>query len=182
MIIEPKPCIRLAKFADAKAIATIHVASWQETYTGLLPQEMLERLSVQNRTARWEQLLSGKLRVLVVEAAGSAVGFASYGAQRDGSLREKGFTGEIEAIYLLKRAQRQGIGRHLMARIARCLRNDGHDAAALWVLRDNHAACTFYKSLGGTTEAEKVDPRPSAAIVEHAYGWRDLESLSSYQC
>lgn len=67
-----------------------------------------------------------------------------------------------------------------MRDMASALRACGHAAATLWVLRGNLAARGFYAHLGGELlQAEKVDSRPEATLVEVAYGWRDLASLAA---
>ncbi len=38
--------IRPATLEDATAIAAIHVQSWRETYAGIMPEEVIGRLSV----------------------------------------------------------------------------------------------------------------------------------------
>lgn len=49
--------IRTATSADAPAIADIHVASWQATYTDIMPAAFLAGLSVEKRTAAWRHAL-----------------------------------------------------------------------------------------------------------------------------
>ena len=49
--------IRRATVADAPRIAQMHVESWLETYTGIVPQEILAALSVPRRTLAWESIL-----------------------------------------------------------------------------------------------------------------------------
>ena len=39
---------RLATTEDSSAIGALHVVSWRETYAGLLPQDMLDRLSAES--------------------------------------------------------------------------------------------------------------------------------------
>jgi ribosomal protein S18 acetylase RimI-like enzyme len=173
--------VRVAGPKDAAAIAAVHVASWRETYSDLLPQSMLDALSVAERTGRWERILNDMTDTLdasafVAEWVGEAVGFASGCNQRDETLGMQGFTGEISAIYVLKRAQRQGAGGRLLRAVALSLCDQGHKAASLWVLRDNQPARRFYERLGAVVEGEKED-RDSATLVELAYGWRDLSVL-----
>jgi len=49
--------IRHARVEDAEAIAAVHVAAWRESYTGLVPAEMLASLSVDERADRWRRIL-----------------------------------------------------------------------------------------------------------------------------
>ena len=44
--------IRRATAADAKVIAAIHVAAYDETYRGLAPPEVFEGLNLERRTAQ----------------------------------------------------------------------------------------------------------------------------------
>ena len=78
---------REATTDDASAIGALHVASWRETYAGLLPQDMLDRLSAESRAAMWATVLDAPAnpngtRVYVAESAGEIVGFGACGGQR----------------------------------------------------------------------------------------------------
>ncbi len=176
---QPEIIIRAASSSDAAAIAAVHVASWRETYAGLLPDEMLGALSVTDRTERWSRILAhaggpADAIVFVAERNGRVVGFASGGAQRDENLRAQGLTGEITAIYVLQSAQRLGVGRRLMAAVANALADGGRGSASLWVLHGNQSARNFYERLGGNVVAEKEDMRDGVVLAEVAYAWRDL--------
>ena len=41
--------IRLAVSGDVQQIAEIHVQSWNETYTGMIKQEIIERENIEKR-------------------------------------------------------------------------------------------------------------------------------------
>ena len=174
--------IRAAIGDDASAIAAVHVASWRETYAGLMPQTMLTSLAVSDRTVRWKHILDQAEgpegpSVFVAEHGGDLVGFASSGSQRDPNLLAQGFTGEITAIYVLQDMQGRGAGRRLMAAIVEDLQSVGYDAASLWVLRENRRARRFYERPGGTIIGEKQDHRDAVTFTEIAYGWRGLSKL-----
>jgi GNAT superfamily N-acetyltransferase len=47
--------IRRATAADARAIAGVHVASWRVGYRGLVSQQKLDRLDVDEREQRWKE-------------------------------------------------------------------------------------------------------------------------------
>lgn len=46
--------IREANFQDAQGIANVHVSSWIETYTGIVPESYLAELSKEERKEMWE--------------------------------------------------------------------------------------------------------------------------------
>jgi ribosomal protein S18 acetylase RimI-like enzyme len=174
--------LREATQADAAALGALHVASWLEAYSGILPDEMLAGLSIEARAAMWSEILGDPARfggavVFVAEDGGRIVGFGSCGRQRDDALAEAGFGGEIGAIYVFRSHQKRGVGCAIMAAMARSLSAAGHEAASLWVLRENVPARAFYEGLGGEIVGEKKDARPEATLIEIAYGWRDLSRL-----
>lgn len=175
--------IRAVTLRDAAAIAAVHVASWRETYPGLMPDAMLSGLSVSDRTERWAHILvhalaHGDVSVFVAERDGDLVGFASGGGQREQDFFAAGFTGEISAIYVLGNAQGRGVGRSLMAAVALALHDQGRQGGSLWVLRENQPARRFYEHLGGEVIGEREDPREAVTLFELAYGWRDLSVMA----
>lgn len=52
--------VRAALLEDAMRIATIHVEAWQIAYRGIVPDEFLGALSVDQRVAVWRQNLQAK--------------------------------------------------------------------------------------------------------------------------
>jgi ribosomal protein S18 acetylase RimI-like enzyme len=175
--------IRTARIEDAPRLASMHVASWRETYVGILPDAMLAALSVERRTAMWEQIMrspasSDSTAVYLASVDEELVGFGSCGGQRTDSLRAGGYGGEVGAIYVLRAFQRRGIGARLLGSMASDLITRGLTAASLWVLRDNPVARRFYERHGAQVIAEREDVRGDAVLVELAYGWADLTRLS----
>ncbi|MBN8951187.1 MAG: hypothetical protein BGP09_34770 [Rhizobium sp. 60-20] len=169
--------LRRATIEDAAQLGSVHVAAWNETYAGLLPEAMLAGQSAEARSAMWARILgdpsaAAGTAVYVIEDQASIVGFGSCGHQRDPRLRELGFAAEISAIYLLRSQQGKGFGRALMGAMTAEIRSRGHDAVALWVLKENAAARDFYRHMGGEVVAEKEDRRDMATLIEVAYGWR----------
>jgi GNAT superfamily N-acetyltransferase len=174
--------LRRATEGDAARLGALHVASWQETYAGILPSEMIAALSVDARAAMWRKILNspdkfGSAAVFLAEDEGRLVGFGCCGTQREEALAGKGFSGEFSAIYVLRSHQEQGIGRSLVAAMAKELLALGHAGACLWVLRENNPARRFYERLDGEVIGEKVDKQHDVPLTEIAYGWRSLSRL-----
>jgi len=167
--------------SDAPAIARVHVASWRTTYRGLLPDAYLAAMDVDDYAGRWERSLRSPLTpavVLVAEAEGEVVGFASAGPERDGDRR---YEGELYAIYLLRDFQGRGLGRALVEAAATDLAGRGITSMAVWVLRDNLAARGFYERLGGVYLREReLDLGPDCDVdaPEVAYLWSDIRALT----
>lgn len=170
--------IRAANPDDAAGIARMHVESWRTTYRGIVPSKYLERMSPERRERFWAGIIGnpgGDEFVFVAEAAdGQIIGFASGGPAREG---DASYTGELYAIYLLEHFQDSGVGRRLFAMIVDELLSQGHASMLVWVLRDNPSS-GFYERLGGQYVAEKPIDIGGTKLIEVAYGWSDLRTLS----
>ena len=170
--------IREADVNDAAAIARVHVDSWRTTYTGILPDEHLARLSYDGRERVWRDILnkseSGEFVYIVEDGKREVVGFASGGPERSG---DSLYRGELYAVYLLKDFQRRGAGRQLALASARKLLEAGQESMLVWVLAKNPSR-GFYEALGGELLSVKPIKVGEAALLEVAYGWRDLKTLA----
>jgi GNAT superfamily N-acetyltransferase len=127
----------------------VHVASWRFAYRGLVPDDVLDRLSVEEREEqRREQLEdpSSEGGTLVADDAGTVVGFSIYGPSRDDDATTT--TGEVPAIYLDPNVIGTGVGRELLAETIVALRTAGFTRASLWVLEGNVRARGFYENAG----------------------------------
>jgi ribosomal protein S18 acetylase RimI-like enzyme len=171
--------IRGAIPADAQAIARVHVEAWRESYRALMPEHVIEALSVDRNAGMWAAILAGGISsiVHVVERLGTAADEAElvgFGSARDARSPEFGASGEITAIYLLESVKRRGIGRMLLKGLLGALAERGHRSAGLWALVDNHGTRRFYEALGGRPGAPRLVTDGPADMHEIAYVWDDL--------
>jgi GNAT superfamily N-acetyltransferase len=171
----PSSALRQARLTDAAAIGAVEVASWRTTYRGIVPEDYLARMTVDDHGERWARLLGrpGSLELtFVVEEEGRVVGFAKGGPEREGDRR---FLGELYAIYLLDEVQRKGCGRALVGAVSGALLERGLSSMLVWVLRDNLSARRFYERLGGVYLREHdLDFGAGFTLLEVSYGWADL--------
>lgn len=175
--------IRRATPADAEAIARLNVAAWREAYVWLMPREALDRLDVVEQAARWRDVFraddSGAV-FLATQPDGRPCGYASCCRQRGPSLAAAGFSGEFAALYVLQRAQRQGLGRALAGAMAAHLISTGHSRASVWVFRDNAGARSFYEALGARkTEIDGEWDILGVTLADMSYGWSDISALAA---
>jgi len=173
--------IRTALLSDAHEIAALHVSVSRKTYANLLHAETLDQFSVERRATQWREAINNPTNtaVFVAKDAESRTisGFGCCSRQRSEMLVAEGLTGEFQSIYVLPLAQRCGIGRALMAEMARHLSNLAISGAACWVLRENHKARRFYEALGGEIVSDQTLGPRAGGLIEVAYGWRSLKSL-----
>ncbi len=141
--------IREAKLEDAKDKGYVHYKSWQETYTGIINQEYLDKMSIEKCVKIAEEYLENNL---VAEFDGKIVGFLCYNPCRDTDYEN---CSEIVAVYILKEYQKKGIGKMLMDESIKRL--SGYKKLALWVLENNKSAIEFYEKYGFSIDGTKKE-------------------------
>jgi GNAT superfamily N-acetyltransferase len=170
--------IRPATPEDAGAIGTMHAEAWAETYPGLVPAELLAEMSDPAlRRAAWARNLAAPLLpggIFVAEETGQLLGFIAVCRAREEAL---GAAGEVSGLYLLRRAQRRGIGRALLATGAARLLAEGIATAGAWALDANAPARAFYAATGAVPGTRQTGYRGDHAIQETAWVWHDLRTL-----
>jgi ribosomal protein S18 acetylase RimI-like enzyme len=167
----PVVAVRPATAADAARIAHVHVESWQAAYRGLVPQSILDGLSIERRSEFWSRRLlePDETRTWLGEQDGEIVGFVATGRRSGPDLPPD--TAEVESIYLLAPSRGLGLGRLLLKTATRDLVERGFASAILWVFTANDRARRFYEAAGwhpdGTTQMLDFD---GTAIEEIEYG------------
>lgn len=159
--------VRWAGPTDAEAVAEIHVLAWQMGYRGLLPDALLDGLTVIDRLPRWQQWLAEPTpRTRVAEQEGRVLGWVTVGPQRDGDLDPVVVT-EIYALYVHPAVWGRGCGSALMAATLAGLAAQSYAETNLWVLRGNARAIRFYERHGFCADgAAKRETSSSGAILD----------------
>jgi GNAT superfamily N-acetyltransferase len=162
------PSVRLARPEDAEAIADAHVRGWLAAYCGLVPDAILDGLSVERRATYWRDTITAEIadenarasvaegavatspsaRTWVAEESGAVRGFASTGAVRDQPDGLAAATGEVFAIYLAPESKGRGLGRALFTHVVDDLRSRGFGPIVVWVFEANAEARRFYEAAG----------------------------------
>jgi GNAT superfamily N-acetyltransferase len=156
--------VRRASADDAASIAAVHVRAWQVAYRGLLPDAVLDRLSVTQREQMWQQAMSGHPDppVYVAVGDGVVVGFCAIAAPSRDDDAEDGVA-EIGAIYVEPGVWRTGVGRALMDVAIGDLRASGWSWVTLWVLAENRQARDFYARFGLAPDGAEMSHEGSGA-------------------
>lgn len=131
--------IRPATALDAPAIADVHRTSWQETYRGILPEDIIERHTI-SMDGVWMARLAdpGATTTWVATEDNDVVGFIlveAMGPDHPASLR-------VGALYLRPEVKRRGYGTALLEYAI------GDVPAYTEVAVSNRGAMDFWNRLG----------------------------------
>ncbi|MFC7364623.1 GNAT family N-acetyltransferase [Bhargavaea changchunensis] len=165
--------VRRAQPGDERAMAEVHVRSWRTTYRGIVSEEYLDSLEIEERENRWRSGIS-HTEAFVAEDLEGIVGFANGGQERSGNY--PGYDGELYAIYLLKECQGQGAGHELVRQVAIALNKAGFHSLLVRVLRNNPSRY-FYEALGGVRLGAESIEIGGEFHEEWVYGWPELNVL-----
>ena len=135
---------------EKRGKAYVHWKSWQEAYPGIVSQEFLDNLSIE-QCEKWA--FDYPDNTLVAKEGEKVVGFVAYGNNRwEDELED---SGEIYAIYILSDYYGTGVGEKLMQagldEIPECKK------VAVRVLKENARAIKFYEKFGFQFDGAEYD-------------------------
>lgn len=171
--------IRKARVEDAPACTQIHIATWQATYRGVVPDDFLDAMPSRfaQRLQFWEGLLNNPEQITYVaedEEQGVIAGFVNGAPSRHD---DPDYPKELQMIYILPAYQQMGLGRKLMSTLAQAFLAEGTTTMWLWVLEGNESGILFYERLGGKYKKNSLWEVSGVKLPERAYVWDDIRPL-----
>lgn len=144
-IVSDPVVVRTARLEDAENMARVIVRSWQETYRGLVPDDVLDDPGfLAARTQFWTSALtdgrSPSRRIAVAEHGGRIIGVAMSGPPQD---PDAAWTTQLHVLYVHAKDHGTGAGAALLDRVVL-----PSESAALWVADPNPRAHAFYRKHG----------------------------------
>ena len=163
-----QPTVRPATPEDAAEMARIHVRSWQETYRGVMSDDMLDDPQfVATRERFWMRGLTDERfahhRIAVSEYRGELIGIAQSAPPTDAHAT---WSQQLNVLYVLASAHGTGAGAALLDAVI-----FQGEAAALWVADPNPRAQAFYRKHGFI---------PDGSFTEE-YGIREIRMVRATQ-
>ncbi len=143
----PAALLRSAEASDSRSLAQFHTECWREAYRGLVPQEYLDRVDVDDRAQRWrDRLVSGARRAVLAVVGERMVGVASWA---DGNDEWPAPRLELKSLYVAADYRGSGIAAVLLEQAI------GSSPARLWVFEDNPRAHRFYRRHGFEPDGQR---------------------------
>lgn len=174
----PEITFRDGSADDIPAISEAYIRSVHGSYTGVLPAEYLDGLSVESRGKVFAERRndneghSYSLLIAEDEAAG-VVGFVDYAYRESGNFDHDG---RIFSFYVVPEFQRRGIGGLLFRTCLRRMRNEEYRSACLDTFEANPYRA-FYEKMGGRVIGAEGHELNGQRLPTVVYGWEDLTEV-----
>ena len=152
--------LREPALPEALEIADLHVATWRETYSRVLPEDFFTEEHVRSRHQMWNRVLGNprvEWTIRIAESRGQIIGFAFAGPSLDARGQQLPRDRQLYSLYVLAEHHGTGVGQALMDATV------GDGGAMLWVAKDNPRAVAFYRRNGfdfdGTEQRDPGAPK-----------------------
>ena len=170
--------------ADAAPIAEVQRETWFAAYTGIIPDEIIDRVTAPDDGARVRQSFRTRpwQRMIVAspdDEQDGIVGYAAFGPETDVlgapwphplSLDgEERRVAELYALYVRPAWWSTGTGRALTERVLARSARAGYSSITLWVLRDNRRARRFYERAGFAPDGATNELTRLGGVIELRY-------------
>ena len=160
--------IRYVQQSDLQDIATIHIESWKDSYSDILPAEFLSGQIKGDIERHWNEIKIQNEDIVLVAEENSLIGFVAVWC------RPIPF---IDNLHVRPFQRSKKIGSGLMKAAAKELINRGHKKAYLWVFESNAKAIRFYKRLGGIQKEQSIKDAFGFDVLSRKIEWDDLSTI-----
>jgi len=164
--------IRHATQSDFQDIAAIHIESWKDSYSDVLPAEFLDWQINRDFIQLWDEVEIQNEDVILVAEENSVVGFIAVWC------RPIPF---IDNLHVRPSKRSKKFGSALMRAVAKELINQGHKTAYLWVFESNEKAIRFYERLGGIQKEQSMKTVFGYDVLSRKIEWTDLSVICENQ-
>ncbi len=164
--------IRHATQSDLQDIAAIHIESWKDSYSDVLPAEFLIRQIDREFIQHWSEIEIQNEDIVLVAEEISMIGFIAVWC------RPIPF---IDNLHVIQSQRSKKVGSALMRAVAKELINQGHKTAYLWVVESNEKAIRFYERLGGIQKEQSMKTLFGYDVLSRKIEWADLSIICENQ-
>ena len=140
--------IRNVELSDLKDVSEIVVKGWQTAYRGIVDDDYLDSLSVEeNYQKRVKDYKENGF--IVAEQDNKIVGFCRYRIGNNYKNEYPEVDCELSALYVKPEEKRKGIGQELVKYVKNEFRKNNLNKMIIWCLKNNYSSRAFYEKMGG---------------------------------
>lgn len=148
---------------DSEVIARILIASWRFAYKDIMPDDLLDNLSTDQRRRVWTKHLNSGGEAYLLHDNLDVCGVIEISAFRDG-IEDYAAYGEIPVIYLTPDRIGRGLGSAMMTFALDVFRARRVSGVGIWVLEKNKRAVDFYRKHGFSFSGQTKKHGPTGLV------------------
>ena len=160
-----------SKKEDCKAIIEFITKTWNETYKGIVNEEFLDNLS-KTEEKRYTNAINNfdeeKNIQYIIKKDNKIIGFLKLSKINDDKNKE---VIELQALYVLKEYQNNGIGKYLIQTALDEAKKLGYKKMIIGCLEKNKSN-EFYKKMGGVFIKKREFKLPNQTLYENVYEYK----------
>jgi ribosomal protein S18 acetylase RimI-like enzyme len=160
--------IRRATRSDLQSIAAIHIESWKDAYSGILPAEFLAVRVDHDLAKHWSEIEIHNEDIVLVAEEDALVGFIAVWC------RPNPF---IDNLHVKPSHRCNKIGSALMKAAAKELIRKGYKTCYLWVFESNEKALRFYERFGGMQKEQAMKTVFGYEVLNRKIEWDNLSLI-----
>lgn len=161
--------IRKGNVEDLKDIIVVNKKTWKTTYNGIIDTEFLKKVSLEATPEeiknRAEQIQNNKAQYIVAEDDKKIIGMLKLIKAPN---KEYGEIPEVQALYILKEYQKNGVGSKLIDEAKEMLRNEKYSKMQIGCI-DGNPSNEFYKKIGGKFAVQRMFELEGKNYNENVY-------------
>lgn len=145
--------IREANAEDIEPIASLYVMNWKKTYVGLLPDNFLNGLTVNEGIKKWQEYLNKeKHRIFVAYENEKILGFSA--CKEDEELKNCLY---LDSLHVSETSRGKGVGTKLINTVGSYAYIKGYERMSICIVKGNDNAKRIYKKMGAKHYKDFID-------------------------
>lgn len=145
--------IREANAEDIEPIASLYVMNWKKTYVGLLPDNFLNGLTVNEGIKKWQEYLNKeKHRIFVAYENEKILGFSA--CKEDEELKNCLY---LYSLHVSETSRGKGVGTKLINTVGSYAYIKGYEHMSICIVKGNDNAKRIYEKMGAKHYKDFID-------------------------
>jgi ribosomal protein S18 acetylase RimI-like enzyme len=145
--------IREANAEDMELIANLYVMNWKKTYVGLLPDNFLNGLTVNDGINKWQEYLTKeKHRIFVAYENENFWGFSA--CKEDEELKNCLY---LDSLHVSESSRGKGVGTKLINTVGSYAYIKGYEHMSICIVKGNDKAKRIYEKMGAKHYKDFID-------------------------
>ena len=145
--------IREANAEDMELIANLYVMNWKKTYVGLLPDNFLNGLTVNDGINKWQEYLTKeKHRIFVAYENENFLGFSA--CKEDEELKNCLY---LDSLHVSESSRGKGVGTKLINTVGSYAYIKGYEHMSICIGKGNDKAKRIYEKMGAIHYKDFID-------------------------